>query len=603
MSAALRGAGWGWLVGCGLGLIEAAIHTQAEPGWSGAVWLVGALTDGAIGAGLGALWAGRRARPAPAGAGLAAAIAAALTLGAGAAGSSFGPLGVSQSAAQPEAVPPLDVLWILVSGVPATALDTPEVAPQMAELRAHSLWWARTWAPSEDPSVALASVLTGREPPGHGAAPGGALPTDVPTIAEAAARSKLPTRAVLQADPSFTRGFVETIRPAPPRVLGLDPASARVLLWRAVDALVGPKGVTRFAARPSDVLDAVRPWLEADGPLGLTVVHLPGPSAPIPADDPDPVATWRAQVAETDAAVVALLQLLTSTGRADRTAVVLTGVTGHAVEPPPSSDAADTLRPAALWVPWMVRLPSGPEDARVLHQLGTWEAGPSLLTLLDALPTETWDGTPQIRRGASMVQREGAGPRRALSTPFPQMTEAEAAAAAAPPRTPMAVPPAGEESSRPPGAPAPGQPIVLDPNKVDVCDVFVPDFGAATLVARRDPAEGEPAWVVRAGGYALHLEGADLPSATTPWRMFDLKHDPDELGRPVSREAITCGGTVAADRAQAMITALQAAVERSASGKGRALPPPPKDEPARQGRGSNPDPDAPSLQGRAPGTP
>jgi hypothetical protein len=106
---------------------------------------------------------------------------------------------------------------------------------------------------------------------------------------------------------------------------------------------------------------------------------------------------------------------------------------------------------------------------------------------------------------------------------------------------------------------------------MSICDVFGPDLGRAVALARHlaSSPEDAPGWVVRTEGYALHLDGDEL-SPDAPWRLYDGLADPSEQGRPVARDALTCGDVTATDRAARMIEAARAAWQASSQ---RAAPP------------------------------
>jgi hypothetical protein len=591
----------GIAAGALIGVAEAWIQTTAQPGWGLQAFGVAVLTDGALGGLAGALW--QRVRHSGPGrtTALALSAAAAVALGAGFA---FAPSAPPFAAEQGDDASPVDVVWIAVNGLRSDALDRPELAPNLAALTHESLWWPRAWSPSASPDLALASAVTGRLPDGHGAVAGAPLPDDVPTIAEAIARWKIPTRAVLQSDASFGRGFGEVVRPRPARVLGFAPPTAGLLFWRAVDALVGPKGPERAIGDEATILSAVTGWAAASEPLGFVFIELNGTAAPLvdAAGQPgDPDEVYGALLAQTDAQIGDLLAAL----KGRKAAVFVSGTVGRALHDPPDADAAQALTPGETRVPWIARLTDGPRDARIATQVSTAAIGPSIIALMDASENEVWDGEPQLRKAtrAGMLVgsiRCGATPTPGclpelppLTLPWPDLTEeapyqrpeTPPTPAPAPLTTPgvtpeqaaAAMPPPPERAPEPkPERPvlgvAPGTQLILDPNQHNPCDMLTSTFGRDAVFAVRTEAEGGAYLVVREGGYALHLPGAATPTASSEWRLFDLKHDPEELGRTVARDALTCGDVLAKDRAEQMITRLASLLDASQKGHDRDLP-------------------------------
>jgi hypothetical protein len=585
MDRSLRGASLGLAIGTLVGLGEAALY--AEPAWGGAVWLVGALVDGAIGALAGGLWArrGGTTRVSPT-----IPLLATLAVDAG--------LAVNLTR-EPTIEPPADVrsehpdiLWIVLTGLHDAALDE-GATPRLHQLAAEGVRYRRAWAPSTAPEVALASLLTGRTPGGHGVSPGGDLPEGVPTIAEAARLEGLATRAVLSADPSFARGFSEVVHPRPPRLAGLDPASAKILLVRALDLVLGPKGPAREVAPAGEAAAAALGWL-AEDTHQLVLVHLtalPGAEA------------------EVDAAVGEVLDALKAAGRLDRTLVAVSGAQGSPRAPAPTSDAAAELRPEALHVPLILRLPGGKHaGSTVRRQIGTHDVGPSLLGTLDHVEAPPWEGVPQLGRIPQLLALDAHAPEAALalSAPWPEpVVETQPPPPPPPPPTEPPLGTDGKPDTTPrkrtadpmgPGGvgegwepvPGAGGPPAPEKAGANVCDVMVPGFGDEAQLAVQTDAEGGWYYALRMKGYALHTWGSQRPSAADPWRLYDLKHDPQELGRPLAREALTCDGRPAAELAADLLQKIPPLLDAAAQVSGRTLSA--KANAPRAGRASMPDP-------------
>jgi hypothetical protein len=652
--AALTPIALGWLLGSLVGLIEALFAWTAEPAWGSAVLGWGVALDGLVGAAIAGL--AHAARPsrsiAAASPGVARAVwitGALLTVGALAASTSRPPAGPGQPFALAPARAP-DVVWIGIDGLrerdlppPSDPIDgalaygSPDRPGLMSleRLLASSVRFTQAWATSDDPGAALTAELLGRLPPATGAAPGLPLAADVVTAATHLSAEGVTTTAVLPARADLAAGFTTRALLTPRGWAGADPATSRLLLLRAASWLAGHPGPQ--PADPREVADAAVDEIARWSPhpqtlfLWLAAPHL-GPTD-------DPVAAHRAHLEAADAAVGAILDALDATPRGRAALLLVHGTTGAATEPPVSTDAADTLRPDLTHVAMLARLPTGRLGATSTAQLTrgddigasvvSWQVGAAVADLFDGQPRLARLGQPGSQRDpvASNLRLDpppDAAPPPPPPTPIgpsPDAPKAKPPPDAPPSATPPPPTDAGEGSHRPPVVQGPKptapdaepKPVATPPPKpergaqsMSICDVLGPDLARGVVLARHEPSapDDEGAWVIRTGGYALHLDGDEL-SADAPWRLYDGLADPSEQGRPVSRDALTCGDMPASDRAARMIEAARGVWQASSQ---RAAPPvytrSRDGDPASRKPPSMPDPRA-ILQraGKAPGGP
>jgi hypothetical protein len=614
--AALTPIALGWLLGSLVGLTEALFAWTADPAWGTAVLGWGAVLDGLVGAliaaGIHALRPSRSIAAASSGVVRAVWITSPLvTLGALAAATSGPPAGPGQPFPMSAARVP-DVVWIAIDGLRERDLPAPAgpidgalaygdddrtALPAIERLMASSVRFTQVWSTSDDPATALAAELTGRLPPATEARTGTRLHADTVTSATHLTAEGVETTAILPDRADLAAGFADRTLVTPRGLLGADPASSRLLLLRAAAWAFGAPGPQPSAPQvvAQAAADHIAAWSTAPQ---TTFVWLAAPDV-----DPaaDPAEAHRAHLQAADAAVDQLLTALDATPRGRTALILLHGTAGAATAPAASSDAADTLRPDLTHVATLVRLPASRLAGTVTSQITRGDdLGASVVSWQVGAPTaELFDGQSRFARlGQPGSQRDPVPADLRLDPPPdavppppppPDVGPAPDAPKVKPPpdAPPSATPPpptdAGEGSHTPPVVrgpkptapdaepdPAPTRPPPAAPARsapaMSICDALGPDLSRTVAVARHDPQgaeEAETAWVIRHQGYALHLDGPDL-TLDGAWRLYDALVDPAEQGRPVARDALTCGDVTAADRAVRMVEAARTLWQASA---------------------------------------
>lgn len=482
------GAWWGLAAGALVGLAEAAV------GWGGGEvspvsFFVGPLLDGAVGALAGAAVARLLGAP---GRGLAPRLAgASLALGLALAGLLPGPA-TALVGEQREGMRRRDVLWVLVEGVEAgVAYEAGLTA--LAPVQGRTVKLATVRSGEDQPDVALASLLTGRLPVGHGAGPYGAPAEGVPTFVSVFERAGYATAVVSHAGVRGWEGAdrLERLSARAVRGAGLD----GLALVRGVNALIGVSDEQRVGVPAARVVEAASLALEQAPaePLALAV-HLRDPWMLDQAADDDPAARAEARAAgwqRVDAAIGPLVAAWVR-ARGEDAMVFVTGVGGAVPR-----DSDPVAWGPARQVPWWVVFPTSagvagvevPELARtidVLPSLGSVAGDSDMATVVD--------GEPLLQRIAWSLK----DPNR---------------------NGPLAV-----------GA--------------DPCDAVHRRQGVLRSV--------ENAW--RGGEIverAVVGEGFVVVEGERGARLFNLVEDPTLSALPVRETALTCGGVMGADRIKA----------------------------------------------------
>jgi hypothetical protein len=405
--------------------------------------------------------------------------------------------GVSLTSTDRELASRRDLLWVIVEGVEAPIAYEGGGLTALLPLAPRTVRVEHVRAVADDPEVALATLLTGRAPEGHGLKPGGTLDPDVPGFGAVFERAGYATVAVSHEGVTALTGFDHVVRLSPLAFGGSSSMIGGLGLVRAFNALTGPPAAGRIGAEADQVVDAALRVLEqADQrPLAL-VVHLRDPWA-VEAQAPDDPQIRREARAEglrrADAALGRLVRAWSS-GFGDESMVVVSGVSGAV---PRSGDAVSwgAEREVPLWVAYPASAGLGAGSSPDL--IRTIDVVPSLSAVADESDLAAiFDGEGQLLRIAWDL-RQGHGQRLAAAG-------------------------------------------------VDPCDDVHRRLGRLRSfeTAWRD---GEIAGrAVVGGGYLVNVGEEGEPS-----RLFNVIEDPAATGLPVRDGAVTCGGLTGRERREA----------------------------------------------------
>lgn len=282
---------------------------------------------------------------------------------------------------------PHAVIVVAVDGLRADhvrcAPGGPSDTPHLDALAAESACFEQAFTQSPALLPALASLLTGTYPTTHSLdEPGDGLPLEAETVAEAASAAGVPTAAFLHGAPDgaaagLDQGFGAFERSATPLVPALgwirDHAEASFLVlvggWSAARLEPpedGPQPPEGFSERMREVLAS----------RGGDDRALLGE-----ADLEYARSAYRAHLARIDARLGELLASLAELGLDERATLVVTGTSGIAMQEH-GDLLQETLYPAVVRVPLMIRLPGGALAGPVSKVVEVLDLAPTVADLL-----------------------------------------------------------------------------------------------------------------------------------------------------------------------------------------------------------------------------
>jgi hypothetical protein len=492
------GASLGFFLGATLGLLDATAAWWAEPGWGGRVFLVGTLVYGLLGLLLGLLLAVTGRAPKVSRAPVAALVVALIGVVAWLAVPM--PVGNAVSERFDDDTLP-DILWVVVDGLDAETAYNADLMPNLSAWTAEGYRFENARAVADEPAVAVASLMSGRLPSGHGVVSAdAALRDDVRSGVSLLAGGGYRTVGVYHEDSVGFDGYDARVVLQTPRLWGASATEARLVLWRLLDVMLD--GASASTASSTDALAALKTLsVEVEGQPTAVVVHLREPG----------LADWDDENARVEAA-----------RRIDAALGELTGVLPSAL---PGADALVVVSGALgrvsrgdkpVWnrgrrVPMVVRWPEYPvENEGVTWSFSTLDVLPSLLHAAGLMVSgDPFDGESRWRRAVFDVL-ERTEDRR-------------------------------------------------DPSRgIDVCDGPHAAFGSRHTFESAYVAGELVQHGVFQGGYLLvePLERGD-PS------LFNLLEDPDLSKLPLRDTVVTCEGATGRERREAFVEARLAA-EREA---------------------------------------
>ena len=541
------------LAGTAFGVLDGLAARWSAPGWGLAVPVLGAVVDGCL---LGVVgfawdrWRGRtRAHGQPGdGRRWAAVAVAALVAG-------LWPDPATRGTAAPADVRPVahgaaqDVLWIAVDGLRAEDLAQGRL-PALAEWSTHATLFRQSWASTDDPDLALQAQRTGRA----------ALDTSGP-IAEGVNPPILglltalgvETYAVVGGPAASAEGSAVVDIVVPWRD-GFPAGAHRLLLGRLLGALHHARtgeAAPRAAAPEEVAARAAAALPAADDPARVVFVHFAAP--PLPAVDPaayDLQTVHDAWLAQVDAALHRLLEEAAASARASTLRILVTGTAGVQTAPQPP-DGGATLRPDTTHLVTLFRRPGEPSTGGVVDAyVRSEDIGPGVVgEVVNARLDDAFDGRSPFRRLAEL-----RGGKRLSLTKFDLVPPPDAGTRG------WVLPPSRPDETRQQAT----DPVAWRPALCDLLADRTSDDLAISI--GRDGT-----LVVRQGGYALRT-----PSGLSDvGGDFALRHDwvdVEERERAIAAASATCGDVPAADRAVAMATAAQAALEAQAERRGSPWP-------------------------------
>lgn len=286
----------------------------------------------------------------------------------------------------------------------------PVPATELAQLGANGLVFDAHRAPSSFASAALASMLTGLSPRRHGVTDAeAAVPAGIPLLAETSRHAGVVT-AMFTANPTtsgtfgFARGW-ETFTAKSP----VDDEPATSVFDQAARWLEAHKSDRFFAvvhARgghpPWDIASDQLKDLPPSGYAGsldakhagemLGKARKPGSARLTEADRQRAFALHERALVEHDAALGRLLAHLKVIGRAEDTAVIVTGDVGFDAALPVPFLESESLDEGTLGVPLVVRAP-GVTAARIAAPTSSVDVARTVLEALGLTPPEQLEGT------------------------------------------------------------------------------------------------------------------------------------------------------------------------------------------------------------------
>jgi arylsulfatase A-like enzyme len=297
------------------------------------------------------------------------------------------------------------VIVIAVDGLRADALS-PEGAPALSALAAEGVVFTQAWTQSPAMWPALASMLTGMYPTTHGMVGSGDRLTDeVESLAEAAQMGGVETGLFIQGMPEgdlfgLDQGFAAAeVGELPGQAaarwvegLGAGPHLVVVAGWSAAgyETEAGPSPPDGYSGRVADVILSRmtdEPKMLSEDDLGFARV------------------AYADRVRHLDERIGGLVESLRAAGELDTTTLVVTGLTGLAMQE--HGDLfGESLYPAVTHVPLIIRPAGGGAGTTVDKVVELVDLAPTIAAMLDVRLA----GAPQGSDLADIMAGGGAPP-------------------------------------------------------------------------------------------------------------------------------------------------------------------------------------------------
>ncbi len=297
-----------------------------------------------------------------------------------------------------ETAPPIPSLVLIgVEGLGVDALDGR--LPALAALAEQGVVFDDMWATSDRPRTALASLLTGRLPAGHGAGDGTLRP-GLTTLAGPLAAAGVRTAAVVHGDEDLYAGFDAVEVVSRDHLFDVGDRVAAHPHWALMERWFGPEGRGGTYAVAERVAETAERFLSDVGPLPVALfVHLRDPGVTGSVEEGLRMADQAIGRIEQAASVaLAGLELM----------FVVVGITGGPGAP---------LSMAHTRVPLIVRLPGGDRAGEHVDLVVSgMDAAPGLLDALGPTWDRPVDGSSLLLRLRG-EERDGQTPVEDLAGP------------------------------------------------------------------------------------------------------------------------------------------------------------------------------------------